>query len=137
MSATQNLAYAVIQVVHNFGAVVAVGGSLAATKSSSVDTRNKLARLALAGWGTQGASGAAFGAVSYYFYHRFPDISGIAVAALVVKMACAATGFLLLAVYLSRGGNWPEEKRSRAWFASSTAFAVTALSAAAFLRWFS
>ena len=136
MSATQNLAYAVIQVVHNFGAVAAVGGSLAATKSSSVDTRNKLARLALAGWGTQGASGAAFGAVSYYFYHRFPDISGIAVAALMVKMACAATGFLLLAAYLFRAGSWPEEKRSRAWFASS-ALAVTALSAAAFLRWFS
>ena len=136
MSATQNLAYAVIQVVHNFGAVAAVGGSLAATKSSSVDTRNKLAWLALVGWGTQGASGVAFGAVSYYFYHQFPDISGIAVAALVVKMACAATGFLLLAVYLFRGGIWPEEKRCHAWFASS-ALAVTALSAAAFLRWFS
>lgn len=136
MSATQNLAYAVIQVVHNFGAVAAVGGSLAATKSSSMNTRKKLAWLALAGWGTQGVSGAAFGAVSYYFYHQFPDISGIAVAALIVKMVCVATGFLLLAAYLSWGENWPEEKISHAWFASS-ALAATALSAAAFLRWFS
>lgn len=136
MSATQNLAYSLVQVAHNFGAVAAVGGSLAALRFRSLDTRRNLAKLALAGWGTQGASGAAFGAVSYYYYHQFPDITGIATVALAIKMVCVAIGFLLLATYLFRSGNWTAAKMNAVWIASS-ALAVTALSAAAFLRWFS
>ena len=136
MSATQNLAYAIIQVAHNFGAVATTGGSLAAVKFRGMDTRKLLARVALAGWGTQALSGATFGAVSYYFYGQFPDIAGIAVAALFIKMACAATGFLLMATYLLRSNNWTTARINSAWVASSV-LAVTALSAAAFLRWFS
>lgn len=136
MSATQNLAYAAIQIAHNFGAVAAVGGSLAALKLPDAATRKKLAWLALAGWGAQAASGAAFGATSYYFFHQFPDISGIAVVALGMKIGCAAAGFLLLAAYLFSGARWTESRGNAVWAASS-ALAVTALSAAAFLRWFS
>lgn len=136
MSVAQNLSYAIVQVAHNFGALAAVGGSLAAVKFRGVDTRKKLAWLALAGWGTQALSGVAFGAVSYYFYHRLPDIAGIALAALVIKMACVAIGFLLLAAYLFRGADWPVARMNAAWIASS-ALAVGALTAAAFLRWFS
>lgn len=136
MSSAQNLAYAVVQVLHNFGAVATVGGSLAATRIESVNGRKKLAWLALAGWGTQAASGAAFGLVSYRFYHQFPDIAGIAVAALVIKMLCAATGFLLVASYLFWGKDWPERKRNTV-LLSSVSLAAIALSAAAFLRWFS
>ncbi len=89
MSATQNLTYAVVQVLHNFGAVATVGGSLAAIRFRDGVTRKKLAALALGGWATQAASGAAFGGVSYYFYNRLPDISGVAADALVIKMrAC-------------------------------------------------
>lgn len=135
MSAIQNFAYAAIQVAHNFGAVAAAGGSLAAVKFHAADTRKKLAWLVLAGWGTQAFSGAAFGAVSYYFYHRFPDISGIAFTALEIKVACAASGFLLLAACLFRGHAWNEARMNTLWLISS-ALAVTALSAAAFLRWF-
>ena len=136
MSNTQNLAYAAIQVLHNFGAAAAVGGSIAATRTESPDGRKKLAWLALAGWGTQAASGAAFGAASYYFYHRFPDIAGVAVTALAIKMLCAATGFLLVAAYIFLGKGWPEGK-GNAILLSSVILAATALSAAAFLRWFS
>lgn len=136
MSATQNLAYSIVQVAHNFGAVAVVGGSLAAVKFRGVDTRKKFARLALAGWGTQAVSGAAFGAVTYYYYHQFPDIAGIAIAALLVKMACTGMGLLLLAIYLSRCDQWAVARMNAVWIASS-ALAVTALSAAAFLRWFS
>lgn len=136
MSATQNLAYAIVQVAHNFGAVAAVAGSVAATKFRDVGTRRKLAWTALAGWGTQAFSGAAFGAVSYYFYHRFPDIAGIAFTALEIKMACAAIGFLMLATYLFRSGGWDAQRSDAVWLASS-ALAVTALCAAAVLRWFS
>ena len=136
MSNAQNLAYAAVQVLHNFGAVAAVGGSLAATRIKIVGDRKKLAWLALAGWGTQAASGAGFGLVSYYFYHQLPDIAGIAVAALMIKMLCAATGLMLVAAYVLWGASWPERK-GNAVLLSSVILAAIALSSAAFLRWFS
>src|SRR3990172_4818526 len=97
MSNAQNLAYAVVQVLHNFGAVATVGGSLAATRIKDADVRKNLAWLVLAGWGTQAVSGASFGLVSFLYYHKLPDIAGVAVAALVIKILCAATGFMLVA----------------------------------------
>lgn len=136
MSATQNLAYSVIQVVHNFGAVAAAGGALAALKFRGVDTRKTLARLVLAGLVTQAVSGAAFGAVSYFFYRQLPDIAGIAVAALAIKIVCVSIGFLLLATYLFRGDDWTVAKMNVVWIASSS-LTASALFAAAFLRWFS
>lgn len=135
MSVRQNLAYASIQVIHNFGAVAAVGGSLAAATAERMELRKKLAWLALAGWGTQAVSGAAFGAVSYYFYHRFPDIAGIATTALGIKMVCAALGFVLLCSYLLFGNKWKEGRASMV-LSTSFVLAITAISAAAFLRWF-
>lgn len=136
MSNAQNLAYAAVQVLHNFGAVAAVGGSLAATRIKNADVRKKLALLVLAGWGTQAVSGATFSLVSFLYYNEFPDIAGIAVAALAIKILCAAAGFMLVAFYLLRGVNWAENKQSNVWH-SSAILAVIALSAAAFLRWFS
>ena len=136
MSATQNLTYALAQVAHNFGAVAAVGGSLGALKFRGVDSRRWLARLALAGWAIQALSGAAFGTASYIFYHQFPDIAGVAVAALVIKILCAICGFVLLALYLFRSEHWTVSGMNLAWIASS-ALTATALTAAAFLRWFS
>lgn len=136
MSVAQNLSYAVIQVVHNFGAVAVVSGSLFALRLHEEAMRRKLAYLALAGWVTQGASGATFGMVSYYYYHQFPDISGVAVFALGIKMVCVATGVLLLTAYLWRGEHWSDPQKNAMWL-SSSALAVTAISAAAFLRWFS
>ncbi len=136
MSTAQNVAYSVVQVVHNFGAVAALGGSLAATAIKDPVNQKKLASVAFAGWCTQGASGAAFGAVSYYFYHRFPDISGAAIDALFVKIACVIAGLALLAAYLAWSGQWTGARRNGVCVASS-ALSITALSAAAVLRWFS
>ncbi len=136
MSATQNLAYSVVQVVHNFGAVAAVGGSAAAVFHPRDDSKRKLAWLALAGWGVQGASGVAFGAISYAFYHQLPDIAGAAVVALLIKMTCVTAGFVLIATYLLRASGWTKASRDLAWRASM-AFATLALAAAAVLRWFS
>lgn len=134
----QNLGYALIQVLHNFGAAAAVGGALFGLwpMRQPATVRVRLAWLVLAAWTLQGASGTAFGALSYAFYGAFPDISGIAVAALFVKVACAGTGFLLAAAYLHFGPGWTEAQRERAW-AGLLALAATALTAAAFLRWFS
>lgn len=136
MSAAQNLSYATIQVVHNFGAVAVVAGSLLALKWRERAMRRKLAQLVLVGWLTQAASGATFGMTTYYYYRELPDISGIATYALGIKMICATLGILMLAAYLLRGEGWKEQRLDRLWMTSS-ALAVTALSSAAFLRWFS
>ena len=136
MSFYQNLSYAVIQVAHNFGAVAVVGGSLAALKFRGVVARKKLARIVLTGWVTQGVSGAGLGAVSYYFYHHFPDIAGIALVALLIKISCAGLGFALLTTYLLQSDNWPITRIDRAWILASV-ISLIAMVAAAFLRWFS
>ena len=134
----QNLAYAVIQVVHNFGAVAVVGSAVYALWPGpwQAEMRKPLAWVMLAGWAAQAASGGAFGGVSWLYYGRFPDIHGIAVAALLIKMACAAAGFILAAAYLYSGIAWSERAQQATWHALAT-LAATALTAAAFLRWFS
>ncbi|ADE11034.1 hypothetical protein [Sideroxydans lithotrophicus] len=135
MSAAQNLSYSVIQVVHNFGAVATVGGTIIATRLRDDAIRRRLAYLVLTGWVTQVVSGATFGMVTYYYYHRLPDISGIAAYALGIKMVCATLGILLLALYLWQSAHWREAGKDTAWV-SSLVLAGTAISAAAFLRWF-
>ena len=136
MSVAQNLSYSIVQIAHNFGAVAVVGGSLSAVMLRGLETRKKLAWLVLAGWGLQAISGATFGAVSFYFYHQFPDISGVAWIALIVKTVCVAIGFLLLATLILMSSNQKVGISNSVWLASS-ALAITALSSAAILRWFS
>lgn len=130
---TQNLAYAVAQIFHNFGAVAVVGGAICALVWRKAEGQRKLAWLVLTGWLVQAVSGAAFGAISYYYYAKFPDIHGIAVAALVVKVVCAALGSTL-AVWLLFARL--AEVRRYSWFALC-GLGVLALSSAAVLRWFS
>lgn len=133
----QNLAYALTQILHNFGAVAVTGGAAAARWFvQRSDRRRTLAWLVLAGWATQAASGALFGAISHAAYGQFPDIHGIALAALVLKMGCAATGFGASACVLTFGERWSEPRRTFVWSAL-LALAAIALCAAAFLRWFS
>jgi hypothetical protein len=87
-------------------------------------------------WLAQIVTGALFGAISLHFYGGFPDIHGIALAALAVKIGCAAVGAVLAVVF------WNHHRRRRllppqqAWDALMS-LAVIALVAAAFLRWFS
>ncbi|RJG00999.1 hypothetical protein [Noviherbaspirillum sedimenti] len=134
----QNLSYTAIQVVHNFGAVAVVGSAACALwlAPALAGMRKPLSWIMLMGWAVQAASGGAFGGVSWLYYGRFPDIHGIAVAALLIKMACAAAGFMLVAAYIYRGIRWSERAQQATWRALA-ALAATALTAAAFLRWFS
>ena len=133
----QNLAYALVQLVHHFGAVAVVGGAVAARwlAHDAPPTQRLLAWLVLGSWLAQAASGAGFGAVSYHFYGQFPDIHAIARAALLVKLACAAGGILLAAGYLQRAADWQPARRGTVW-TMLLALGVTALASAAFLRWF-
>jgi hypothetical protein len=135
----QDLAYALNQVVHNFGAVAvtaAAAGGRWSPPAGCGQGRRRLAWLTFGGWAVQSASGATFAAISYTVYGRLPDIHGIAVVALSVKIACAISGIGLGALYLARERAWIEEQRGRAWTAL-LAFAAVALCAAALLRWFS
>ena len=130
----QNLAYAATQIIHNFGAVAVVGGSACALAWHEATAQRRLARIVLIGWATQAASGATFGAISFYNYGKFPDIHGIAVAALGVKMACAMLGFTLAA--WQSFTQHPAASSRRAWLALC-GLGILALSSAAVLRWFS
>jgi len=130
----QNLAYAATQIVHNFGAVAVVGGAACALVWRDPGVHHRLAWLVLAGWATQAASGALFGAISYCYYGKFPDIHDIALAALGVKMLCAGLGFILAAWLLFV--HPAATLRRRAW-AILFGLGALALSSAAVLRWFS
>lgn len=130
----QNLAYAITQIVHNFGAMTVVGGAVFALAWHATEVQHRLARLVLAGWLVQAVSGATFGAISYYYYAQFPDLSGIAVAALVVKIVCAALGISLTA--WQSLAQTSESSRRYAWLALCF-LGVLALTSAAVLRWFS
>lgn len=134
----ENLAYSLVQVVHNFGAAAVVGGAVfsfwPARQNAAIQRR--LAWLVLTAWGAQAVSGSLFGAVSFHYYGQFPDIHGIAIAALGTKIAAAVIGFMLTAVYLLSMERWDDPARFRAWHALAI-LGVVALTAAAFLRWFS
>ena len=130
----QNLAYAVTQAIHNFGAVAVVGGSAVALAWRESNDLTKLSRMVLAGWIVQVLSGATFGAISYYYYTKFPDLMGIAVVALLVKVSCAALGISLAAGQLK--GHFSDAMFRYSWLAMCI-LGVLALTSAAVLRWFS
>ena len=137
MSMAQNTLYAAVQVAHNFGAVAAVGGSAAGWALKDPARRRTLARITAAGWLTQALSGAGFGAVSYAYYHRFPDLGEIPIGALVIKMSCVATALALFAFYILWARRRAGETRATFVWPVSLLLSVTALTAAAVLRWFS
>jgi hypothetical protein len=134
---SENLAYALTQVVHNFGAAAVLGGAVFALwPVLRLEYGRAFAWLILVGWGAQIASGAVFGVTSFYYYGEMPDLSRIAAAALAVKVAAAIMGFLLAAFYLVRGREWDRVGVKHA-FQALAVLAAAALTAAAFLRWFS
>jgi hypothetical protein len=133
----ENLAYALIQVAHNFGAAAVLGGSVFALwPAPRLEHARTFAWLILAAWCAQIASGVMFGATSLYYYGETPDLSSVAKTALIVKVVAAFTGLLLAALFLLRGRGWRPASVTRA-FRSLAALGAVALTAAAFLRWFS
>ena len=134
----QNLIYALIQVIHNFGAAAVAGTAASALwlVRGSVAVRHRMALFMAIAWAIQIASGMLFGITTYYFEHHLPDIHGIAVDALLVKICCAVAGFVLAAAYVRLNSGWTESRQLLAWRALLT-LGVIALGSAAFLRWFS
>lgn len=134
----ENISYALTQVIHNFGALAVVGGALTGlwAKPDQEKLRHTMAWLVLLAWGTQGASGLIFGGISLVFYGETPDLHSVAMGALVLKMVCAASGVFVAAIYVKNAKHWGEKACRRAWH-SLAGLGATALTAAAFLRWFS
>lgn len=133
---SENLAYALVQVVHNFGAAGVLGGALFALwPTSRLEYGRTFAWLILFAWAVQIGSGTLFGVISLYYYGATPDLSRVAVTALAVKVAAAASGFALAAAYLMRARTWSRAAAKRA-FQGLAGLAAVALTAAAFLRWF-
>ena len=133
----QDFLYALTQAAHNFGAMAVTGGAvLARWPVQQTDAvRQRMAWWVLAGWMLQALTGATMGVISLAFYGHFPDIHGIALAALLLKIGCAVLGFALTVVYLKASSGWPLARQLTAWNALIV-LAATALTAAAFLRWF-
>jgi hypothetical protein len=133
----ENLAYALTQVVHNFGAAALIGASVFwLWPTPRREYARSFAWLILIAWSAQIASGILFGLTSLYFYGETPDLSAIAMAALVIKISSAVFGFMLAIWYLTLGQDWTAKKVEHT-FQTQLALAGLALIAAAFLRWFS
>lgn len=134
----ENLSYALTQVVHNFGALAVVGGALVALKANTDKQKLKhsMAWLVLIGWTAQGISGLLFGGISFLFYGETPDLHSTAMYALTLKVACAVSGIVFAALYIRGANDWGEKSHQNTW-RLLTGLGVTALTAAAFLRWFS
>jgi|GEM_PF-331780 len=141
--------YACIQLIHNVGAAAVVGSPavlwwLAHVNRVNVESDhsaaiwqvpNKLVWLTVVAWATQIASGAGFGATTYYLKHALPELTGIGFAAIAIKVVCALICLLLALLYLRNASRWSTFMQIRVW---QTLFVLglTALMSAAFLRWY-
>lgn len=133
----QNLIYALNQVIHNFGAAAVIGFStygLLRRTDEPVAQRTILLALTIA-WAVQGVTGVTFGITSLYFYGKLPDIHGVAIIAVTTKIICVILGFIVALVGLRKRSEIPGNSQFHIFV--SFALGVVALSAAAFLRWFS
>ena len=130
-------AYALVQVAHNLGAVAVVGSPAAAwlwlREQRVVPTL--LAWFTASGWLVQLLSGIGFGLTSYLSRGELPEVTGVALFALYVKVSCAAAGLALSGFYLLAPLRRREQTQRGLW-PSLFVIGITALSGAAFLRWF-
>lgn len=89
----ENVAYALVQVAHNFGAAAVIGSPACVLYvRPAIETQRRLARLILLGWIVQAVSGAAFGAVGFYYYGEFPDLQAIALGRSGSRLAAPSWG---------------------------------------------
>jgi hypothetical protein len=131
----ENILYAGTQIAHNFGAAAVAGLPIAALWLGPARTTfRKIALLTLFAWLVQGASGAGFGAVSFFAVGELPEIHHLALVALGVKIACAVLAIALLGFKLLGGLEAASEKAT---LISLAGLGSTALTCAAILRWFS
>lgn len=132
----ENLLYTLIQIAHNFGAVAVTGSPAAGwfLERRGISAR-RVAFVLLAGWLLQGISGVGFAIISYCLKGALPEVAGVALWALSIKIIVTVIGFALSIIMIKRGEAWRIQVRVLAWQALLTA-TVAALAAAAVLRWY-
>ena len=132
----ENLLYTCVQIAHLFGAVAVVGSPIAGwwLENRKLVVRG-LAFVALLGWLVQGASGIGFAATSYFLKGALPEVTGIALGALLVKVLATVFGSTAAALIWRKGPNWQSRSKIMLW-QSLVIVAFAALMAAAFLRWY-
>jgi hypothetical protein len=146
----EDFVYACIQLTHNLGAVAVVGSPAVGLwlmnssplivqpserKSTNTSIYHSLAWLTFFAWSTQIGSGAAFGVTTYFLKHEVPQLTGIGLSALLIKVTCAFICVALTVFYLRTGTNWSERLQIKVWQALFFT-GLTALISAAFLRWY-
>lgn len=134
------LVYTLVQAAHNLGAVAVVASPAVALGSRGRGERleineRRLAWILLAAWGLQAASGAGFAAASYGLKGELPEIAGVALASLAIKMAATACGIVLGVALLRARRLAGGRPRAVAW-GLALGLALSALTAAAPLRWY-
>jgi hypothetical protein len=130
-----DLPYALVQVAHNLGAAAVVAPAVGALwLAPAAVARRRLAWLSTGAWALQGATGAGFAAVSWFGKGALPEVGGVALWALGLKIACTVVGFTS-GVALLRGRSITQTTLTRLWGASLAA-GLGALLGAAFLRWY-
>jgi hypothetical protein len=131
------LVYALVQAVHNLGAVAVVASPAVALgfRGHGVGLERRLAWTLLLAWGLQAATGAGFAAASYGLKGQLPEVTGVALYSLAVKLFATAAGFALAAMLLWVRRLSSPRSRAAAW-SVCLGLAVAALLAAAPLRWY-
>jgi len=131
------LVYALVQAGHNLGAVLVVASPAVALglQGRAPGLERRLAWALLAAWALQAASGAGFAAASLGLKGQLPEVTGVALVALAVKLAATAGGLALAAALLWRRGLAGARPRTVAW-AVGLGLSLAALTAAAPLRWY-
>src|ERR1700694_770457 len=96
------LVYALVQAVHNLGAVAVVASPAVALgfRGHGESLERRLAWTLLVAWGLQAATGAGFAAASYGLKGQLPEVTGVALYSLAVKLFATAAGFVLAAMLL-------------------------------------
>jgi len=132
-----DLTYALIQLLHNLGAVAVVGLPITALVLERQGIRlPRWVVLALcAAWALQALSGIGFGVASLGLKGALPEIEGVAKAALAVKIAGTAVGCFAAALAWRSAAGWSLAARRR-FLRVEVAAALFPLAAAAFLRWY-
>lgn len=133
----QNLTYALIQLLHNFGAAAVIGIPVYALIVGHEGRGRHRAFAAIgAAWLVQLATGFGFGVASLAFYGHLPDIHGVAIVALFIKIACTFMALAIILLFWKKGRTYTPRGVSMIWVIWLLLGAI-ALSSAAFLRWFS
>jgi len=133
-----NLVYALIQLIHNFGAAAVIGipAYVLMNQRDSMAVYHRVIISVAIAWLVQLITGFTFGIASLTFYGHLPDIHGVAKIALSIKIICALTALGLFFVVWKQRLTY-SNTRLRLYWASWLILGTIALSSAAFLRWYS